>query len=218
MRPVAYSTAPGSAGGSGIGSDRKSGVGGRRPRGELRREAMVSAAAELFRKNGYRGTSIDDIGAAVGTSGPAIYRHFPNKEAILVEILERSVKRSQRDIEAVVEQGLSPRFTLQRIIEKSVDHVIEESDFVIMADQELGSLAPEARRRIGRERRVVVQAWVRAVGAIRPDLSPAEARAMSAAVLAVITSMARQTGVSTEVARALYVDMAMGVVADRRRS
>ena len=50
---------------------------------------IFSAAAELFRKQGYRGTRIEDIGAAVGTTGPAVYRHFPSKEALLSRAPDR---------------------------------------------------------------------------------------------------------------------------------
>src|SRR3569833_1006145 len=47
-----------------------------------RREQILSAAAELFAHHGFHGVGIDDIGAAVGISGPALYRHFRSKDAI----------------------------------------------------------------------------------------------------------------------------------------
>src|SRR3990172_3114367 len=41
-----------------------------------RREAILDAATHLFSARGYADTGIDDIGAAVGITGPAVYRHF----------------------------------------------------------------------------------------------------------------------------------------------
>src|SRR5688572_4200748 len=85
---------------------------GRRP--PLRREMIVAAAAELFHERGYAGTSIEDIGAAVGMTGPAIYRHFSSKEALLSELLERAIRRGQRDIVAALSSGLSPEEALEK--------------------------------------------------------------------------------------------------------
>src|SRR5690349_17886819 len=52
-----------------------------------RREQILTVAARLFARRGYHGVSIADLGAAVGISGPALYRHFPGKEALLAEML-----------------------------------------------------------------------------------------------------------------------------------
>ena len=42
-----------------------------------RREQILIVAARLFAKHGFHGVSIADLGAAVGVSGPALYRHLP---------------------------------------------------------------------------------------------------------------------------------------------
>ena len=55
-----------------------------------RRAELLAAAATLFADRGFAGVRLEDLGAAVGISGPAVYRHFPNKEAVLVELLVRS--------------------------------------------------------------------------------------------------------------------------------
>ena len=47
-----------------------------------------AAAATLFAERGYAGVTIEDLGAAVGVSGPAVYRHFPGKAAVLAAILQ----------------------------------------------------------------------------------------------------------------------------------
>ena len=52
-----------------------------------RRSQLIAAAERLMAEHGYLAVRLEDIGAAAGVSGPAIYRHFPNKEALLVELL-----------------------------------------------------------------------------------------------------------------------------------
>src|SRR5882762_1413847 len=52
-----------------------------------RRSQLIAAAERLVAERGFLAVRLEDIGAAVGVSGPAIYRHFSNKEALLVELL-----------------------------------------------------------------------------------------------------------------------------------
>ena len=52
-----------------------------------RREQILSTAADLFAERGFHGVSVADLGAACGISGPALYRHFPSKDAMLAEML-----------------------------------------------------------------------------------------------------------------------------------
>src|SRR3954453_7021487 len=54
-----------------------------------RREQILRAAAQLFAERGSRAVGVDDVGAAGGVTGPAIYRHFASKDAMLAEMLLR---------------------------------------------------------------------------------------------------------------------------------
>lgn len=181
-------------------------------RGGARREMMIGAAAELFSKKGFRGTSIEDIGAAVGTTGPAIYRHFPSKEAILVEVLERAVERSRRDVLTVLAQRLPPEEKLLEIVRRAVAHVLDERDLVALAEQEVAALSPDFRRRFRRGRRVVLREWMDALEAVRPELSEEEARSVCLAALALITSLPRASALAPEAARRLYAGMALAAL------
>src|SRR5947209_17127327 len=68
-----------------------------------RRNQLAAVAAELFRARGYRGVGINDIAAAAGITGPALYRHFPDKQAVLAYVLLSAV----RDMEAETTGALS---------------------------------------------------------------------------------------------------------------
>ena len=60
-----------------------------------RRQAILDAATRLFSSRGYADTGIDDIGEAVGITGPAVYRHFTSKQELLVAVLERAVVHAE---------------------------------------------------------------------------------------------------------------------------
>src|ERR1700712_3060938 len=69
-----------------------------------RRQRLLRAAAALFAERGFHGVSIEDLGGAAGISGPAVYRHFPNKEAVLetllVEVSERLLEGGRTQVTA----------------------------------------------------------------------------------------------------------------------
>jgi AcrR family transcriptional regulator len=52
-----------------------------------RREQILATAAQLFSRRGYHGVSVTDICAACGISGPALYKLFPSKDAVLALML-----------------------------------------------------------------------------------------------------------------------------------
>src|SRR4051795_1460736 len=52
-----------------------------------RREEILEIAVGLFAERGYHGVSMDDVGAAAGITGPALYHHFAGKEAMLAAAL-----------------------------------------------------------------------------------------------------------------------------------
>jgi len=183
---------------------------GRRP--PLRREMILAAAADLFHDRGYAGTSIEDIGAAVGMTGPAIYRHFESKEALLSELLERTIRRGQRDIVATLSSGLSPEEALEKIVRLSIRNTIEERASVITGEREGRSLSPEIRRRLARERKVMFEAWVEALRAARPGLELGEARAIVHGVTALILAVNRASDLKAEPRTELFARMAMAAL------
>ena len=183
---------------------------GRRP--ALRREMIVAAAAELFHERGYSGTSIEDIGAAVGMTGPAIYRHFASKEALLSELLERAIRRGQRDIVSALSAGLGPEEALEKIVRLSIRNTIEERASVITGEREGRTLSAEIRRRLARERKVMFDAWVEALRAVRRELSLEEARAVVHGVTALILAVNRASGLKPEPRTDLFARMAMAAL------
>ena len=63
-----------------------------RPKDSVKREAILSAARELFMANGFVGTSMDNLAAAAGVSKATLYSHFSDKDALYSAIIEGKVK------------------------------------------------------------------------------------------------------------------------------
>lgn len=58
----------------------------RLPRRE-RRAQLLALATEVFTRQGFQGTSMDDIAAAAGVTKPVLYQHFASKEALYSEVI-----------------------------------------------------------------------------------------------------------------------------------
>ena len=52
---------------------------------QVKREAVIRAAAHAFNRKGYHNTSLDDIAAALEVSKPTVYYYVSNKEQLLFE-------------------------------------------------------------------------------------------------------------------------------------
>jgi AcrR family transcriptional regulator len=57
--------------------------------GSTRRDEILDRAIELIRENGLAGLTMKKVAERVGFTEPAIYRHFPNKQALLLGVAER---------------------------------------------------------------------------------------------------------------------------------
>ena len=64
------------------------------PRSARKRKAILEAARTLFLRNGYRGTSMDEIAAAAAVSKQTVYKHFADKESLFSEIVTSTVKEA----------------------------------------------------------------------------------------------------------------------------
>lgn len=72
------------------------------------RQAIIEAAAELIRTRGVQGTSVSDIIAESHTSAGAIYHHFPNKQAVVVEVTRAALAWPLRALSDYLDRPASP--------------------------------------------------------------------------------------------------------------
>lgn len=69
--------------------------------GVARREAILDATVDLLAEVGYHGMALRDVARRVGISHPGVIYHFPNKEALLMAVVERYEKDAGFDLDTI---------------------------------------------------------------------------------------------------------------------
>lgn len=141
-----------------------------------RRREILLAAIELFRERGYHATGMNDIGEAVGMTGPALYRHFAGKEDILETALLNAARYMERKVDQVVAESLDPRETLGLLIRDLARIVTDYPAVVSIALSERRHMSDRARAIYDRSTRLRETEWVGPLLELRPDLPEVEAR------------------------------------------
>jgi AcrR family transcriptional regulator len=72
------------------------------PRAEQTRERIVAAGFDCVRRVGIRRLAMDAVAEEAGVSRAALYRYFPNKQALVDEVLESNARRFRRELERLV--------------------------------------------------------------------------------------------------------------------
>jgi AcrR family transcriptional regulator len=153
-----------------------------------RRGQLVAAAERLIAERGFLAVRLEDIGSAAGISGPAIYRHFPNKEALLVELLVSVSARLHAGGRAVVAGTDDPAEALDGLIEFHLDFALGESDLIRIQDRDLNNLPDAAKRQVRRSQRQYVEIWVDVLRRLDPSRSETDARTMAHAAFGLMNS------------------------------
>jgi AcrR family transcriptional regulator len=153
-----------------------------------RREVLLHEAARLFAERGFHGVSVDDLGAAAGVSGPAVYRHFAAKEAILSEVLLDISRRLLDGGRRRASTASGPAQGLTALVAFHVDFALGEPELITVQGRDLESLPPGARREVRRLQREYVAVWVGALRRSRPDLDEPTARAVVQATFGLVNS------------------------------
>ncbi len=70
---------------------------------EAKRQAILQAAAEVFREVGFERASMSEIRARVGGSKATLYNYFPSKEKLFFEVMYQATERSLVEITATLD-------------------------------------------------------------------------------------------------------------------
>lgn len=153
-----------------------------------RRTQLLAAAERLFAERGFVAVRLEDIGAASGVSGPAIYRHFSNKEALLVELLVGISTRLLAGARDVSSRNWGPAAVLDGLVDFHLDFALSEPDLIRIQDRDLAHLPPVPKRQVRSAQRQYVEIWVGVLRELNAGLAEADARLMAHAVLGLLNS------------------------------
>lgn len=174
-----------------------------------RREQILETAAGLFAQHGFHGVSIADLGAACGFSGPALYKHFRGKQAILSEMLVSISEELLREGRQRVRDADDDQAALVSLIAWHVDFALNHKALIVVQDRDWSALPLEAREKVRDTQRKYVEVWVKVLRALRPELNAAPARASVHAAFGLINSTPHSALVSDEDMQAILSGMAL---------
>lgn len=176
-----------------------------------RREQILGEAARLFAERGFHGVGVDEIGAAVGISGPGLYRHFAGKDAMLAELLvgisERLLTGGRRRTE---EEAGDPPGVLASLIEGHIDFALDDRALITLHDRELDRLREADRKLVRQLQRQYVELWVDVVRELHPEVGEAEVRVCVHAVFGLLNSTPHLAALGREATEALLRRLANG--------
>jgi AcrR family transcriptional regulator len=132
---------------------------------------------------------MDDIGAAAGVTGPALYHHFAGKEAMLVAALNPVSEGLLDGGQArVARHPDEPKSALESLVEFHVAFALANPAVIALHLHELDRMPEEPRRQIRRLQRLYVEVWVETLTALRPELTDGEARVLAHAAFGLMNS------------------------------
>jgi AcrR family transcriptional regulator len=156
-----------------------------------RREQLIASAVRAFRRHGYAGVSIDEIGSEVGVVGPALYRYFDTKADILVAAITRFYEwRALETLRALEEEPRSDK-VIARLIDRYIHLALEATDLLAVSLTEPLFLPAELRDRFDRVQAENLAEWQRWLVEARPELDAQRAAALVHAARAVIDDSVR---------------------------
>jgi AcrR family transcriptional regulator len=159
-----------------------------RTRDPARKERILAAAADLVAGRGYHAVSISDIGAAAGVTGPAIYRHFDSKSAVLVALFDQVIDGLLASAGHIASSAASEEEALAELVAGQVAFVIADRELARVYHHEINNLPAEDRRRLRRKQRLYLEEWVHVLAELRGGLPDEEVRALVHAAIGVIQS------------------------------
>jgi len=173
-----------------------------------RREQILATAAELFAARGFHGVSVADLGSACGISGPALYKHFASKDAVLAEMLvsiSRQLLAVGRDRVAAAS---GPEDAVRRLVDWHVDFALRHQALIVVQDRDWSSLPDAAREEVRTLQRAYVDLWADQLRRHDPRLTLDAARAQAHAAFGLINSTPHSGRLPAEAMHGLLADMA----------
>ena len=142
-------------------------------RGAARREAILTAAAQLFAERGYAAVGMDDIGAAAGVTGPAIYRHFGAKASVLTAVFDKVIDAVMVDPDVIGEVHAAtdedPATRLRHLVTGYAAAVSGRRGLMAVFIREVHSLPVEDRALLDERQRALIGLWRALLARVHPD-------------------------------------------------
>jgi AcrR family transcriptional regulator len=157
----------------------------KRADGELSRERILDAAAEIAAERGYEGASIALVSAKCGLPASSIYWHFTNKDDLIAAVIERSFGDWLKAWQVPVEG--SPQDRLVGLAMQIAKALLDSPDFIrlgLMLSLERRPVEPRARAMFLQLRAQTFDQLVETMRGFTPDLTDAQVHQLATYAIA----------------------------------
>lgn len=135
------------------------------PRGKV-----LSAAASLFREQGYERTTVRDIAARVGIQSGSLFHHFASKEEILKAVMIDVIRFNTDRLRAAVEAAPDTRAKLRALIECEMQSIVGDTrEAMAVLVYSWDGLSPANQQDVLALRAVYEQLWLDVLEAARRE-------------------------------------------------
>jgi len=159
---------------------------------ELKRQAVLQAAAQLFNDRGFHATSLDDIAARLNVSKPTVYYYFKNKDEILLscvrqglDMMLKHIDESRRGGGQAIDQLLTCMRTYAQIVMQDFGMCL-----IRVGDEQL---SPDSRQELRRLKAAIDHEFRRlvAAGVVDGTIAPCDPKMTAFAIAGALSWIAR---------------------------
>lgn len=150
---------------------------------DLRKLAIVDAAAELFAQHGFLGASLADLAKHCKSSKSLIYHYYPSKEDILFEVMTTHVETLNAAADQVEAEGGEPEDKLRRLTHALMQRYVGAANRHRVLLNDLDHLPPERRQIIVAQQRRLVDRVSAYLSRLQPRLRRSRKLARPAVML-----------------------------------
>jgi TetR/AcrR family transcriptional regulator len=112
-----------------------------------KRERILAAARTIFARDGYAGTTVDEVAQAAGISVGALYKYFRTKERLFLTVIEAAHDVLDQVLGGIMAEGGTLGDKIERVLRAAVEFSEREPELVqIYIDCTTQQLSPIARR------------------------------------------------------------------------
>lgn len=119
----------------------------------LKRERIVASAVELFYRQGYGGTTLEQVADTMNVTKPFIYAHFSSKAELLAEICSRAIRHAHEGLHRILLEEGTQTDRLERIFREFLMAVLDNQAHAVIFSREETELRQEDRDAINNLRR-----------------------------------------------------------------
>jgi AcrR family transcriptional regulator len=123
-----------------------------------RRQKILTAAAELFGANPYDSVQMRDVAARAEVGKPTLYRYFPSKEELFLEVFKSGLDRLDSEVAAILNDREQPRRSLERLLEALLNALGGQVAALRLLTDDQSTVMRRWRNEFRRRRRPFVEA------------------------------------------------------------